>query len=405
MIRRRYYNHTARPTTSGRSCSTPSRSTPATSPPACTTWPPRRRTRRTFSQAAQAYKAYLTFFGKSKNAALVRANLAEALYAAKRYLEAGSTTSRPPSTQRARSGAIRSTPRWCPTSRRSRGRRSSPASRWCRRAPGCAAPAAIFIQRFPKDEKIVQVKFNIARTYYDAGEFDEAIRLFTALVHQFPTSKEAPIAAHLVLDAYRNMEDYEGLIAAGKAFAPMANLGDTEFKSEVAEIVKGAENRLLDSDDRGRRRRVGERVRQARRDRQQVQGHSIWRKALINAFVTAARRRPREALRGRREVAPRLPELGAAGDVLAHDGQDRRRLAAVRRGRDLPRGRGAPQAGEEAADMYKAAGTIRAGLGQRAKAEDALNSCCAWASPPQRRPTSRCEVARLHIQANDWGGA
>ena len=102
-----------------------------------------------------------------------------------------------------------------------------------------------FVKLFPKDEKISQVKFNIARTHYDAGEFDEAIRLFTALVHQFPSSKEAPVAAHLVLDAYRNQEDYDGLIDGREDLPRMANLGDAEFKREVAAIVKGAENRLL----------------------------------------------------------------------------------------------------------------------------------------------------------------
>ena len=55
------------------------------------------------------------------------------------------------------------------------------------------------------------MKFNIARAYYDDGEFEKAAELFTAFALAHPTHKDAPVAGNLALDALRQLNDFKGL--------------------------------------------------------------------------------------------------------------------------------------------------------------------------------------------------
>ena len=211
-----------------------------------------------YLEAARAYKAYLSFFGRDKKfGAKVRSNLAEVLYSAKRYLDAGKSYLRAAGglQGKARRDSVYTAVVAYFEALKGKSQKLSRLDVVQARA-GLRRAGRIFIRENKKDEKIKQVKFNIARTYYDSGELDDAIRLFTALVDQFTSSKEAPIAAHLVLDCYRNKDDFEGMIAAGKAFTRISGLGDSAFKGEVAAIVKTAEDSLLrQGDDQGQRRR------------------------------------------------------------------------------------------------------------------------------------------------------
>jgi len=105
-----------------------------------------------------------------------------------------------------------------------------------------------FIRLYPKDEKIVQVKFNIARTYYDAGEFEDSIRLFTSLVNQFPSAKEATVSAHLVLDSYRNLEDGRADLR-GQALLEHERAGRTTSSgASWCRSSRAPENHLLETE-------------------------------------------------------------------------------------------------------------------------------------------------------------
>jgi len=358
-----------------------------------------------FLEATQAYEAYLTFFAKNKNATLVRTNLAEANYAAKRYLEAGTQyewASKKQASKERHDSLYTSVVAFFEALK---GEQKLTRLEVAQARAGLRRAGREFIRLFPKDEKIVQVKFNIARTFYDSGEFDDAIRLFTALVRQFPASKEGTVAAHLVLDAYRNVEDFEGLIAAGKDFSAMANLGDAEFRSEVTEIVKGAENKLLDSatleaaDDGD----MGDGSRKLEEIASKFKGTDLECKALTNAFITAKSGGDFDRLF---EVGEKLiracPTSDQLPNVLATLGKQAINSFQFALGAQYLEAAARRKSGTEAADMFRAAGTIRAGLGQRKKAEESLNSYLRMGQDAQIKAEMAVKVAELHIQAGDW---
>ncbi|MCK5796168.1 MAG: tetratricopeptide repeat protein, partial [Deltaproteobacteria bacterium] len=200
-----------------------------------------------FLRASAAYKTYLTFFSDDPHATSIQSNLAETLYSAKRYLEAAQyyELAAKGQTSKDRRNSVYTAIAAYFEALKLKGKSRLSRLNVVQARAGLRRAGKLFIRFFSRDPQIREVKFNIARTHYDAGNFDEAILLFTALVEQFPTSKEATVSAHLALDSYRNREDYDGVISARRRFQHMARLGDAAFKGEMVAIVKGAENALL----------------------------------------------------------------------------------------------------------------------------------------------------------------
>jgi tetratricopeptide (TPR) repeat protein len=358
-----------------------------------------------FLEAARGYEAYLTFFDESKNATMVRANLAEAYYAAKKFIDAGKQYDLVARTQKGKEKHDSLYTSVVAYFEALKGQQQLSRLQVVQARAGLRRAGRRFIRQYSRDPKIMQVKFNIARTFYDAGEFDEAIRLFTALVFQFPTAQEAPVSAHLVLDAYRNTEDFEGLIDAGKRFIAMQNLGGSEFKSEVTEIIKGAENKLLDSatlaaadDETGKT--GSEKLEEIA---SKFKGTELECKALINAFVAAKSAGDSDRLF---EVGEKLiracPTSEQLPDVLATLGKTAINAFKFALGAQYLEAAARRKGGSEAADMLRASGTIRAGLGQRKKAEESLNSYIRLGDSAEVKAELAEKVARLHIEAGDW---
>jgi len=360
-----------------------------------------------FLEAAQAYKAYLTFFAKSKNAREVLSNLAEALYAAKQYLEAGKFYEQAAAMQQGKDRQESTYTAVVSYFDALTGKQKNSRLDVVQARAGLRRAGRIYIKENPKDAKIVQVKFNVARTYYDAGEFEDSIRLFTALVQQFPSSKEAPVAAHLTLDGHRNLEDYDGLLDAGKTFLAMNELGDGEFKKELSEILKGAENQLLNREtmiaaDKG----GAEGAEGLQNIADKYKGTSVGEKALINAFVTArAAGDPDKIFEIGDNMLRTYPNSDKLGEVLTAMGKVALDSLQFARGAGYLENAARRKPEKDAAETYKAAGMIYAQLGDRKNAEVNFNVFLRSSGTPQDKAELAVRVARLHIQAADWNSA
>jgi len=361
-----------------------------------------------FLEAAAAYKIYLSFFEKSKNAGLVMGNLAEALYAAKQYLDAGKFYEKAAALQKGKEKQESTYTAVVSYFDALTGKQKISRLDMVQARAGLRRAGRIYVASYPKDEKIVQVKFNIARTFYDAGEFDEAIRLFTALVTQFPGAKEAPVSALLVLDAYRNQEDYEGIIAAGKQFSGMGELGDSEFKNEVAQVIKGAENRLLESETmKANDEEEGSGAERLLNIAKERKGTELGEKAMISAFMTeqASRNDPDKIFSIGDSLVATYPQSDKLADVLSTMGRIALDSLQFQRAAGYLEAAARRKSEKEAADLYKAAGNIRARLGERSKAESILNTFLRGSGSAEDKAELAVRVARLHIQASDWNGA
>ncbi|MCA9665866.1 MAG: tetratricopeptide repeat protein [Myxococcales bacterium] len=358
-----------------------------------------------YLQAAEAYKAYLTFFADHQKASLVRANLAEVFYAAKEFIDAGTYYERAARLQTGKSHQDSVYTAVVAYFEALKGKNKLTRLEVVRARAGLRRAGRIYIRKYAKadPEKTRQVKFNIARTYYDAGEFDDAIRLYTAFVNQYPTSKEAPNSAHLVLDAYRSREDYEGLIEAGKTFAKMSNLGGAQFKSEVAAIVKGAEDALLRtetikaSDDSGEDKLDAI----ARKYR----GTSLGKKALLNKFATAQNSKdPEKIFTVGEEFLRAYPSSKDLTAVLSTMGKIATASLQFARGARYLEAAGRRNTGSKAQTLYQAACEIRASLGQANKAEQDFSVLLRSGMSAGDKASLAVRIARLYIQANDWSG-
>ncbi|MBW2731179.1 MAG: tetratricopeptide repeat protein [Deltaproteobacteria bacterium] len=362
---------------------------------------------RYYLRAARAYRAYLAFapFRKDKNASAVRGNLAEVLYSAKRYIEAGKYYEMAAKGQKGKArgeSTYTAVVSYFEALKLKGKKRLSQLDVVLARA-GLRRAGAIYIREFPKASEIRQVKFNIARTHYDAGNFDEAILFFTALVEQFPNDKEATVAAHLVLDSYRNREDYDGLIAAGTAFKRISSLGDASFKGEITQIIKGAENALLRTETIKATTEEGENSDTLERIAAKYKGTALGEKAMLNAFVTARNARDPEKVF---EVGERLiqayPNSKQLSDVLATMGKLALDSLQFARGARYLEKAARSKTGRSATNLYKAAGEIRARLGDRKHSERDLNVLLRSSGSAKDKADLAVMVARLHVEANDW---
>ena len=71
---------------------------------------------------------------------------------------------------------------------------------------------------------MLEVKFNIARAYYDDGDFEKARRALHRVRAGAPDHKDAPVAGNLALDALRQLNDFKGIEATGKKFLANSQL-------------------------------------------------------------------------------------------------------------------------------------------------------------------------------------
>lgn len=96
--------------------------------------------------------------------------------------------------------------------------------------------AEFYMKEYPKGQRIVDVKFRIAAIYYKYHHYDRAQEEFKFIALNFPTHRTATTAAHIVLDIYNIKKDYASMDASAAAFASTKDLGDANFKAEMAQI-------------------------------------------------------------------------------------------------------------------------------------------------------------------------
>ncbi len=107
------------------------------------------------------------------------------------------------------------------------------------------AGAALLARKLPTD-RARRVKFAMARTDYDEGRYRSAIDRLNAIASEYPKTKEGNTSVHLVLDSYRTLNDYLGMIRAGYRFLSKESPVDPGIKSEIGPIVRSAEQHQLD---------------------------------------------------------------------------------------------------------------------------------------------------------------
>ncbi len=98
----------------------------------------------------------------------------------------------------------------------------------------------------PDPDRAKRIKFAVAQSYYDEGNYLQAIDLLTAVAYEYPTTEQGAAAVHMVLDSYNNVNDISGLINVGRRFLADDSPLPGGLQSQIVPIVELAEQRRLD---------------------------------------------------------------------------------------------------------------------------------------------------------------
>ncbi len=208
--------------------------------------------------AAEAYRKYLSLFTNAKDRRQMQINRAEALYMAENQLAAG--TQYEEIAKEMGDGNERREMLYAgivalhkAIIEDSEYRQKHPTEegllnklQLLRAREGLKQIGAFYVKSWPQDKFTPNVKYNIARMYYQQGEYERAVELFTLFVKEYPTHPDMTKAGHLALDALRKLDKYEELANLAKAFVDAPEIKDAAFKQEVAKIGEGARKRKVE---------------------------------------------------------------------------------------------------------------------------------------------------------------
>lgn len=148
---------------------------------------------------------------------------------------------------------------------------------------------ATYVGRYPKSDKATEIKFNIARAYYDDGEYEKSAELFTTFAVTHPDHKDATVAGHLALDSHRQLYDFKGLEETGKKF--MASKLPGTFVAEVKDILTQSRSEALGELALRSSTETGDVVEGLIKVADENKGADIGEKALYGAFTAAREKR------------------------------------------------------------------------------------------------------------------
>lgn len=97
-----------------------------------------------------------------------------------------------------------------------------------------------------KDDKVKNVIYRSGYLLYNKYHFPEAAEQFNLVISQDPKSKEAEQAAHLILDSFKIVEDWQNLKKNSKIYFDQEGLGSTAFKTEVFDIYERSSFKLIE---------------------------------------------------------------------------------------------------------------------------------------------------------------
>ncbi len=160
---------------------------------------------------------------------------------------------------------------------------------------------AAYLSQYPKSEHAIEVKFNIARAYYEDGEFKKSAELFQAFAITHPENKDAVVAGNLALDSLRQLNDFKGIEQIGKVF--LASRLPAAFQADVRRILTESKSEALGELALKSSEETGDVVEGLIKVADENKGTEIGEKALYGAFAAA---REKRELRKERELGARF---------------------------------------------------------------------------------------------------
>ncbi len=273
-----------------------------------------------YLEAADAYKEYLALFRPDAYVRTMMRNRADALFAAKNYVEAARQFEElakyddgkdPKGHESAMYGALLSHF----SSLKPGEVNHLTAFEVADARQALKLLGATYVARYAKSEHAIEVKFNIARAFYEDGDYEKSAELFTAFALTHPDYKDAPSAGSLALDSLRQRNDFKGIEETGKKF--LASRLPASFQADVRKILTESRSEALGELALKSSEETGDVVEGLLKVAQENKGKEIGEKALYGAFSAAREKRD---LQKERELGAKIvaeyPKSQYGSDVL-----------------------------------------------------------------------------------------
>lgn len=360
------------------------------------------------SEAADAYAAYLSLFKVEKWRPVMEKNYAVSLLTAGRFVEAGEQYEKlavendgKPEREELLYTAVGAFGQAL--------HQSAPLTHFEQNEArvGIQQDGAAYVKAYAKNSRAVEVEFNVARAYYDQGEFKKAAEDFAAFSAAHPDDKNTGVAVSLALDSYHQMimddgnPDYDDLQKQGQAFLAQGTLGDT-IKSQVRATLERARREKIDNVVVSSEDAIKSMIEQADTKKGTPEGED----ALHLAFVTYREKRDpaNTKLIGERLLAD-YPNTKYAAEVLTALGESALKSAdfegAAARYEEFYKR--FPKDGT-AIEALKVAADTRDQLGDYARALDDYQKLVA--DPGYKRRTeAQVHIAEVKLKSGDAAGA
>ena len=196
-------------------------------------------------RVALAYTRYLESFPQSDHRREMLENLADTLFEAKLFLRAGDRyeeAARLAPDAKAKEEALYSA---CASFYEVL-KNSSKLPRFDRiwAQQGLIHNGVAYVAAFPKSRKVPQIKINIGRSYYEAGQFEQAVGVFDEFLDAYPRHPGAKAVAELILDTYAQRQDFAGLAEKARELQ-QRRIGNAAFQRRLTTMAKQAEERQI----------------------------------------------------------------------------------------------------------------------------------------------------------------
>ena len=205
-----------------------------------------RRDRALGRKVADAYRRYLQSFPDGERQTEVVANLADTLYEAKRFLEAGDRYEEAARLHEGESERREALYNACAAFRQAIEVAGPTMPRfdrlWAQR--GLIQNGRVFVEENPQSPKVPEIELSIGRSYFEGGEFERAVGVFEEFLDRHPRDRRVETVADLILDAYAQRKDYAGLAEKARALAELG-VGSPAFAKRMRETAKAAEERQI----------------------------------------------------------------------------------------------------------------------------------------------------------------
>ena len=262
---------------------------------------------------------------------------------------------------------------------------------------------ASFVATYPKSPNVTEVKFNIARAWFEDGEFQKAAELFTDFALTYPTHKDATVAGNLALDSLRQLYDFKGLEETGQKL--IASALPATFREEVKRILAQSRAESLDELALRGAQETGDVITGLLKVADENKGQEIGEKALYGAFTAARDKRDLERERdlGRRLLSE-YPKSQYTTDVLLTLARHSAEAAAFSESAGYLEQVGARLGTDATAlDGWLGAARLRQELGETAEALKDLESAAAVAGARKTEVLSL--MIETHLKAKDYARA